>query len=217
MKRIITATLSLIVLLNVSTSTAQNGKSNASTSAGGAHCFDENSKILNLGVGFGGSYYRYNRGHGYSYRQTPAFSLTYEQALKEKVGPGFIGVGAYLGYRSARLRYDDYYYAGNKYYYQYRWNYIVLAARGAYHLDILNTNKAELYFGAIAGIRIQTYKYETNSTDPYRDQYDLAQRNIYPALSLFVGGRWYFKPNIGLFGEVGYGISYLTLGLSFKL
>jgi hypothetical protein len=217
MKRIITATLSLIVLLNVSTSRAQNGKNNASSNAGGAHCFDESSKILNLGVGFGGSYYRYNRGHGYSYRQTPAFSLTYEQALKEKVGPGFIGIGGYLGYQTARFRYDDYYYNGNKYYYQHRWNYFVIAARGAYHLDVLNTDKAELYFGAIAGLRIQTYKYETNSTDPYRNQYDLSQRNIYPALSLFVGGRWYFKPNIGLFGEVGYGISYLTLGLSFKL
>jgi hypothetical protein len=216
MKRIITATLSLIVLLNVSTSSAQNGKNNASSNAAGAHCFDGSSKVLNLGVGFGGSYYHYNRGHGYSYRQTPAFSLTYEQALKEKAGPGFIGLGGYLGYQTARYRYD-YGYDNNNYYYQHRWNYIVLAVRGAYHLDVLNTEKAELYFGAIAGLRIQTYKYETNDDGPFRYQNRETGGSVYPALSLFVGGRWYFKPNIGLFGEVGYGISYLTLGLSFKL
>ena len=217
MKQIVTAALSLAFLFNVTTSAAQSGKNSSSANAPGAHCFDENSKILNLGVGFGGSYYRYARGHGYSYRRTPAFSLTYEQALKEKVGPGFIGLGAYLGFQSARFRYDDYYYNGNQYYYQHRWNYFVVAARGAYHLDVLNVDNAELYFGAIAGLRIQTYRYETNSEDPYRDRYSLGQRNVYPALSLFAGGRWYFKPNMGLFAEIGYGISYLTLGLSFKL
>jgi hypothetical protein len=39
---------------------------------------------------------------------------------------------------------------------------------------------------------------------------------VYPAYTVFGGARWYFVKNIALFGEAGYGISYLTGGFSFK-
>ncbi len=187
------------------------------TASDGGKCFDENTHVLNVGIGFGGgNYYHYGRGFGYTYRSSPAFSLTYEQAYKKPLGPGYLGIGAYLGYQTAYYQFNNYYYNGGTYYYRNRWNFMVLAARGAYHLDLLNTNNAELYFGAILGIRYAAHKFESNSPDPNIHYYEASYSSIAPTGSLFVGGRWYFVPKVALFGEVGYGISYLTAGLSFK-
>ena len=104
------------------------------------------------------------------------------------------------------------------YYYKNSWSNTIVAARAAYHLDELNTKDVELYFGVIVGFRIQTYRYSTNNinSDPYGDNYKSKSTSINPALSIFAGGRWYFAKNVALFGEVGYGITYLTGGVSVK-
>lgn len=189
-------------------------KSEKSDRAQGEKCFDENTHIINLGVGFGGgNYYRGSYG-GYSDRRSPAFSLSYEQSLKKRIGPGYLGVGAYGGFQTARYHYD---YDDNnrRYYYEHKYNHTMIAARGAYHWDVLNSKKAEVYAGAIIGMRIQTYSFATNDPDPDYN-YRLNEGIAYPAYSLFAGARWYFVDRVALFGEAGYGISYLTGGLSFK-
>jgi hypothetical protein len=218
MKKIISVFTAILVFLSL-TITAQNKKNkNTSSSAGdGSKCFGAGTKVINLGVGFlGAGYYRYNRGHGYSYRSSPAFSLSYEQGLPSKLGPGYLGLGAYLGYKTASYRYDNYYYKGDKYFYSHRWTYIFIAARAAYHPEPLIFQKGEVYFGGVLGVRIQTYNYENNSPDPDKDYYRASGGTVYPGYSLFVGGRYYFTNSVGAFAEIGYGISYLTLGLSFK-
>ncbi|MGQ0829929.1 MAG: hypothetical protein ACT4ON_16200 [Bacteroidota bacterium] len=191
-------------------------------SQSGEGCFDENTRIINLGIGFGGGrYYKSaKKGHGYSYKTTPAFSLSYEQAWKPKLGPGYLGIGAYMGYQNASYRYDYSYsnYNGNSnygnFYYRHHWNYFMFAARAAYHWDKLNSENAEVYGGVILGARIQTYSYTTN--DPSPNNYKLNDNSFYPAASLLVGARWYFVPKVAAFIEAGYGISYITGGISFK-
>ena len=91
----------------------------------------------------------------------------------------------------------------------------MIAARGAYHWDVLNKKNAEIYAGGIIGIRIHSYTFSSNDPDPDYN-YRLSQGSAYTAYSLFAGARWYFADHVALFGEVGYGISYLTGGLSFK-
>jgi hypothetical protein len=189
-------------------------------------CFDENTRLINLGIGFGGGdYYKGSKGGAYSYRVSPAFSLNYEQAWKPKLGPGYLGIGAYLAYQHANYHYNysysnyynnGVYYNGSGYYYEHTWNYIMIAARSAYHWDKLNTDKAELYAGLLLGFRIQTYSYSTNDPSPYGNNYRLNENSIYPAASIFAGARWFFAPKFALFGEAGFGISYLTGGISFK-
>lgn len=187
----------------------------------GEKCFNENTHIINLGVGFGGrSYYsRYSGVNVTRYGTTPAISLTYEQALPKKLGPGYLGIGAYFGFQRSYYEYDNGYYDPflnyNTYYYRHNWNYYMIAARAAYHWDVLNAKNAEVYAGAIVGVRFQTHNYKTN--DPGgKDPYPLSQSSVYPAYSAFAGARWYFVPSVGLFAEVGYGISYATVGFSFK-
>lgn len=194
----------------------EKSKSEKSAPASGEKCFDENTHIINLGVGFGGGrYYRGSYG-GYSDRISPAFSISYEQSLPKRVGPGYIGVGAYAGFQTARYRYDyDNNNNNGRYYYEHKYNYTMIAARGAYHWDVLNSKKAEVYAGAIIGVRIQTYNFATNDPDPDFN-YRLSEGSAYAAYSLFAGARWYFVDRVALFGEVGYGISYLTGGISFK-
>lgn len=211
----------VLLILGSKQTNAQNKKNNSSKSsssaASGGGCFNESSKIINIGIGFGGrSYYNYSRATGYSYRSSPAISVSYEQALPKKVGPGFLGLGAYLGYQSAYLKYDDYYYNNNKYYYRHNWKYMMFTVRGAYHLDALNFEKGEIYFGGIIGLRYTSYSYETNSLDPNKNSYQLSNSSLWPAWSFFGGGRYYLAKNIAIYGELGYGISYLTVGASIK-
>jgi hypothetical protein len=181
----------------------------------GEKCFDENTHIVNLGIGFGGVNYYKVGGFGYTYGRTPAFSVSYEQAIHKKLGIGYLGVGAYAGFQSAHARYNYNTYYGNPYFYEHHWNYFMIAARAAYHFDFLNSPKAEVYAGAIVGLRIQTYSYETNDPDPYQAN-RLHDGAVFPSISLLVGARWYFVPKVALFAEAGWGISYGTVGFSFK-
>lgn len=184
----------------------------------GEKCFDETTHIINIGAGFGSAaYYHSYRGAGYDYGATPAFSLTYEQAIPKHLGIGYLGVGAYFGFQHVHARYNDYYANGyvTPYYYEHTWNNYMIAARGAYHFDVLNSRRAEIYAGVIVGVRIQTYHYESNDPND-SGYYRLNDGSVYPAGSLFAGARWYFVKNVALFGEVGYGISYATGGFSFK-
>ncbi len=186
-------------------------------------CYDESTHLINIGVGTGGFHgyqtYRNNVGANYSYGSTPVFSFSYEQPLKNKVGPGFIGVGAYLSFQNAH-RYDDYdwWYNGTTSNYRNKenWNYYVVAARGAYHWDGLNSGKAEVYAGTIIGVRISTYDYSTDNKNPNYTYVHNHASSVTPAFSVYAGARYYFVPNVAFFGEVGAGVSFISGGLTFK-
>ena len=79
------------------------------------------------------------------------------------------------------------YYKGMSYHY---------GLRGIYHYNFDLDDNLDLY----GGLMLSYASYASN---------------IY--FSLFVGGRYYFTNNVGVFMELGYGISYLTVGLNFKL
>lgn len=85
----------------------------------------------------------------------------------------------------------------------------MLAARGTYYLDALNAEKYNVYFGALAGLRMYNY------TDNFLG--DISDNSIHPAFGFFAGGRYMLGNKFGLFGEAGYGMTWLTLGVSLKL
>lgn len=187
-----------------------------------AQCYDENTKLINLGVGFGNTYYKYFvRGGEYSAGVTPIFSLSYEQPLPRKVGPGYIGVGAYLSFQHAfqRREYKTYVYDGivyNDAYYQRNINNYVIAARGAYHWDVLNFDKGEVYAGSIIGVRITTDNYTYHRTN-HDDVTNEVGGTVFPVAVVYAGARWYFSDHVGFYGEVATGLSIITGGFTFKL
>jgi hypothetical protein len=219
MKKVILFVVGLILLSFITNANGDQGTRKSPKTQSEEKCYDENTRILNFGIGLGGSYYGGYRGNQYSYRSIPYMNLSYEQAYPKKLGPGFLGIGAYLGYSSATARYDGLMldFNGPKYYYEHKWRNIVVAARGVYHWDVLNAKNAEVYGGLILGLRFQTYSFNSDMPEANKQQYRYSGSSIWPTYSLFAGARWYFVPKVAVFGEAGFGISYLNVGISLKL
>jgi hypothetical protein len=187
----------------------------------GAKCFDGNSRLLNIGLGFGYTYYTYPSGSGVSTRNLPTISVSYEQPWKERLGPGFLGVGGYLAMKNSSYKadYTDFY---GSYTVKESNNNFIIASRAMYHWDELNFEKAEVYGGFILGIRVAM----SNSSGQYSggystvygtSNYDNSDVSIGLAASFVAGARYYFKPKFAVYGELSYGISWLTVGLTVKI
>ncbi len=152
--------------------------------------FRTGSMVLNLGLGL--AVYRY-----IDASFAPALSASVDVGFIEGLGPGTLGLGGMVGYYQSS-------YNGNKSVYRN----IMVAARGTYHFDALNTEKYDVYIGALAGLR--SYRFTGSSSV-------LDVSNIYPAFGFFGGGRYHFSKGFGVFGEAGYGMSWLTVGAALKL
>lgn len=170
--------------------------------------FDVGDNVLNLGVGLGstllGSY------SGSNFSQTPAIGLSFEHGTWE-LGDGTVSLGGYLGYKAFK---DDYSYGG--YVATSKWTYTIIGIRGAYHFP-LDNEKLDLYLGAMLSYNIVSFKYTNN--DPSYNFY-LDNTGGYGSGTSFTGFggiRYYISDKFGLNAELGYGIAYLTLGVSFKL
>ena len=172
-----------------------------------AQAFEGGDNIIGIGIGAGGYYRAYN---SYS-ASTPLITAHFEHALNVKAGPGVIGAGAFLGYKSVSYKYDIY----GPYYYDYRWNYLQLGARGAYHWNAWHgIDKLDTYAGVLIGASIVTYR--DNSNYPYSGYNTLGTRGSGARHDLFAGARWYFSDGFGVWAEVGYGLANLSAGLGFK-
>jgi hypothetical protein len=218
MKKVILFVVGLILLSIITNANGDQGLQKSLKAESGEKCFGEGTKILNFGIGLGGSYYRGYSGNGYSYKSIPYMNVSYEQAYPKKLGPGYLGIGAYFGYSSATARYDGLVldWNGPKYYYEHKWRNIVAAARGVYHWDVLNAKNAEVYGGLLLGLRFQTYSFNSDMPEASKNYYKYSGSSIWPTFSLFAGARWYFVENVAVYGELGYGISYLNAGISLK-
>ena len=182
-------------------------------------CFDENTRVINVGIGLGYSYYSYNTGPGSSVNNLPTISVSYEQPWSKRFGPGLMGIGGYLAYKGSSWKQE---YSDNLSTYKYKEvnNSFIIASRAMYHWDGLNSDKAEVYGGVILGVRVATSHYTSEyggNAALYNSNSDNSSVSFDVAYSLVAGARYYFKPNIAVFGEASFGISYLTIGLSFKL
>ncbi|MBA3705601.1 MAG: hypothetical protein H0W84_06780 [Bacteroidetes bacterium] len=180
-------------------------------------CFDGNSNVINIGIGFGGgdNYYKIAKDSTYSYIIDPVYNLTYEHGLPKKIGPGYLGLGIYFGYQTSRYRFtNSHFFDGN--YYEQNWKHTMISIRTAYHWDVLNTMHTEVYIGGQVGVRIQNYSYSTNDTSSNKDAFKLDPKTYFPSCAIFIGARRYFTKNFSFFSEASYGISYITLGLNFK-
>ncbi len=162
--------------------------------------FDKGSKTLGLSAGFG-------LGYGY-YGKTvnlPAFVISYDHGIKGDVGPGTIGIGGIVGWKSSHYKYGN----GD---YRATWTSYIFAARATYHLTVLKdkNNKFDPYAGVTLGVRMYRYK------DTYYDRYGGNPYNygsMYGVYGAFIGAKYNFAEHFGAFAELGYDISFARLGL----
>lgn len=160
--------------------------------------FVKGNHVGNLGIGLGNALYT---GGGYT-SSTPPISVSYEVGVKDGIfDKGSLGIGGLIGYASSKYGY-----------FGYEWKYtnIVFGVRGAIHYPLVD--KMDTYAGLMLGYNIASV---TEPSGASGVGYSAKGSNL--ILPGFVGARYYFSNNFGVFGELGWGIAYLTLGVTLKL
>lgn len=181
----------------------------AATTISNAQSFSEGDNVLGAGVGLLGGYSVGWSGTGVS--QSPAINLHFDHGMGE-LGAGTWGLGGYVGYKT--INYESKYIYYN---YDYKYTYLVVGARGTWHFNDWHGNdKLDTYGGVMLAYRSVSF---TDNTDygayGYLNTYTYSGSGV--GLSVFAGTRYYFSDKFGLYGELGYGISWLQLGLALKL
>lgn len=154
--------------------------------------FDKGTSVLSAGIGLGSGYY----GLGYSMIVPPVFAA-YEYGIVDNLfnnGKGAIGIGGLVGYTSAGWNG-----AGTT----YNVSFITFGAQGALHYEFVD--KLDTYGGLKLGY------YVVNGSNLW------AGNSGALAWGLCAGARYYFTPKVAAMAEIGYGISVLNVGVSFKL
>jgi hypothetical protein len=159
--------------------------------------FTKGDKVLNVAIGFGSGLYT---GSGYT-TSVPPLSASFEVGVKDGIiDKGSIGVGGLIAYGAHKWEY-----AG------WGWKYsnLIIGARGSFHYPL--AKKLDTYTGLVLGYNIVTSK--EFGVNPI---YDYSAQSSGLAYAWFVGARYYVSDAFGILGELGVGISYLNLGVSFK-
>jgi hypothetical protein len=97
---------------------------------------------------------------------------------------------------------------------KWKYTYILIGARGAYHYDLLHKDNIDTYGGAMLGYNIVSFSEEGA---PVGGINFFTAGASYLSYGGFVGGRYYFSPNLAAQAELGFGIGLLTIGISYKM
>lgn len=159
---------------------------------------------INFGIGPGISYYS-----GYSLGFGPGFQVAAERGMWQ-LGPGVLTLGGELGF--------SYFWWNHNYItynYKYSWTTFVISPRSAYHYG-WKVPGLDTYGGVAFGIRIVSFHatYPTGYPHEYMT-YNPAAVGFFPGI--FVGGSYFFNPQIGINAELGYNITWVQIGMVFKL
>ncbi len=182
-------------------------------------CFKVGASAINLGIGvgntisyntyYGGGYY----GSGYAGTGaafTPAFTASYEYGIAH-AGIGIIGAGIEFGFQGTHSTYVN----GNHSERQ-QWTTLAFSPRATYHFDVINKNKLDIY--AIVQLNI----YANGFSDEVTDKFNNVKTTAYSSSGvgarpgIMAGIRYFFTPGFGIFSEVGYDISIIKGGFTFK-
>jgi hypothetical protein len=145
--------------------------------------------FLNAGIGLG-SYGLYGTGG-------LPLTASFEHGFTDKISAG-INIG----------------YIQRKYINDWKYSYLIFGARGSYHFnELLNVAEPKLDLYGGAGLIYRHWKFKYTSDGTYHD-YKSSGGSV--DFALHAGGRYLFNEHIGAYAEVGYGISPLQLGVTFK-
>ncbi len=167
--------------------------------------FHKGSKTVGIfaGTGVGYSYYA-------DARVPVALGVTYDQGFFDDIGPGNIGIGGVLAFKSS---------SGTYYYGKTTYTSFILGVRGTYHLTILadKNNKFDPYAGVTIGVSINNNSYTYYNGYDYSDYYYARNLNrVTPIAGAFVGAKYNFASNVGVFAEAGYDFTFIRGGINFN-
>ena len=161
-----------------------------------AQTFEKGTKVLNLGVGLGGSYYSGYSGSTHTPLINAAFDVSVKNVFDDK---GAIGIGGYFGYQSAKWSSGAY---------SWTLSNMVIGPRGTLHYQFVD--KLDTYAGLLLGYHVVNWKYTGYTVNP-----DNGSSEVY--FSGFVGARYYFSNKFGAYIELGSGaLGNANVGVSLK-
>lgn len=156
--------------------------------------FGVGDKVLNLGAGLGSTWYS---GTYYSTNILP-ISASLEFGLANYVlEKGAVGAGPYIAYNTFKNEYRD----GG-----YNYTVILMGLRGNFHYPLIDN--LDTYASLFLGYNlVRSEDFGTPAGPPESGGLKSA---------FYLGGRYYIGETFSLLAEVGYGITYLNLGIAFK-
>ena len=169
-----------------------------------AQSFDGGDNVIGLGIGAGGLY-----GFG------PVVLLNYDHGMGFNAGPGVVGIGAMVAYKSS---------LNNGSYSNFNWNRkaYTFAVRGTYHWNSWHKNDhLDVYAGVFAGIQVRTDNLGDYYDNYYYNYYGYygaydSGKGVFPVAGVLVGAHWYFTDSFGVFAEAGSSVSNIGAGLTLK-
>ena len=136
----------------------------------------------------------------------PALSAAFDYGYDKN-----ISLGGIIGYEA-----EKYEAAYGGYGYKFSYSYLIIAARGAYHYDVFHNGKVDTYGGLMLGYDVGSASAEY--TGNWFGVFQPGAESVGGAVfGIFAGGRYYFDPRWAAQLEVGYGLSYLNIGIAYKL
>ena len=149
---------------------------------------NQGNMIINAGIG-AGSWISHK---DYSMKLFPVVG-SFEYCVADLFDSrGAIGIGGYAAYA---------FFGSNDKNLSLNINNLILGARGLFHYEFVNN--LDTYAGLALGFNITTYP---NTNIDFKGK---------PYLGGFIGARYFITNNIGVFGELGYGISPLEVGVCY--
>lgn len=142
-----------------------------------------------------------------------AASATYEKCILDGLfrnGNGAIGIGGYLGYARDKEEISEQgITVGCKY------NDIIIGVQGNLHMQFVD--RLDTYAGAMLGYEIVNAKNYGRSDDPDFDYSHYIQTDANGmTFSLHLGARYYLTDNLATNIELGYGVAFANIGLSYR-
>ena len=166
-----------------------------------AQMFKKGDLAFSGGIGVGYAYSFYSGASGW-----PALFVSGEKGIVNISDFGVISAGGAIGYK--KFTYSNYGLDGS-------WSDTYVGARAAFHFSKIKVDKLDLYAGVAVGLRFfTTPNYYFNSNGTYVEN---NTTSVDPYTGIFGGARYFFTNNFAAFGEVGYDITFLKLGVAFKL
>ena len=162
--------------------------------------FFEGDKVISVGLGLGTTLYS---GRYYN-TKVPPVSVSFELGVEDDflTEDMTLGVGGYVGYASSEYKWRHANWGWN-------YTYIVVGGRGALHYPIVEN--IDTYAGVMMGLNIVL------SSEFGDGAGDISASGSGLIYGLYGGARYYFSEDIAFMAELGYGIAYLTIGISLKL
>jgi len=165
-----------------------------------AQTFKNGDFNINAGLGLGYTYGIYSGSTSW-----PAIVVSGEKGFKEIGDVGVISLGGIVAFKHISYSASS-----------WSWNDFYVGGRGALHLTSIKMDKLDVYGGASLGLRFYTYpEGVVTLTYPYYDIQKKTHATVF--FGIFGGAKYSLTEKIGIFGELGYDVSWIKLGVSFKL